>query len=1194
MMKRQIIILWAVTFVIVAASVVAIIINNSQTNPTKNVIKNSSNPSSNNSSQAQSGTSSGTTEDPLENITGEQTGDAIPQTIGQTLMIKRPTVAQTTYDFTNSRFFPKPQNPTAKEIQWINMQDHPYDELMMMETLQGNVNRVTPSIYIVNTQIVEGPKDSSAGKYWLDQMDVTYKDAAGKPIYTKKEVTDPYQMLVDNKDKIKGFILYHPRLVDGAMASGKQNIGLYADTAVLDLTIMMCGAYDAVALTKTQYTILRDKYGLDLKMLGDTTQFMEKNADGTISKNRGSRVVWQKVYDYALAVLAPKMSKVISAHNSGFQAPNFDIMVATRCFVFNRILTVDATEREKDTEIAFTQVTKANTPVIGIWYLEASDEHGLVSVLTEYGKIFMVTYETYNLSWSCGLPWENIPVADKNPENDIKLDKSKIYISFSNTEGDNSSYHYMSVIDKLNDSVRTLEPNKYPTGWNIAPALFEAAPYMVKYYANTWQKMDSVVTCEAGMDYVFKIPPKSTRNQFFAMTDYYMKKIGSSTMRYLNNDIVEPLPYAENVTSLQGVFAGYTGMGFDQYNKPQDASILYRNTVFFKTYDGKTVGDLAKTDAGEPGFYAITLHGFSQGVSTIKDLMSKYDNRFVVVSPDQLVKLYKEYYGSEFKNITQASFKSGSTRDEMGFLFYASDHAAFDKLEGSRYADGKNYFVYKLDVDSSVSKGDLNMMVAGDYQVEISNDYLNWEVVGQGEYGKEKSNLAVNVSKYVAQHKPIYVRVGDRTPTDPDGGSLYSLDFTTEKSGRDNFTIDPDADAAYLTDINSVLSEDGRSGEFVYRLDIKQGVSTGDVVIGSTGTVTAEISSNNKTFKKVTVTSIGNSRYIRLTGISGAVYLKINASDIVTAVKFLKDPDPVNELSFSPIGSIGDTEHGLSLDQSDVSSSNNDSKREITGNNTLIYKFMTSSDVHSADLDLKISGLYKISISKDGIHYQTVKEVQLGSMLSSKNYSVSINPYIDFGKVFYVRFEIANADPDKMLDLYSIRLITDKSSAGFLERLANEVDVSNIIAISSKEELHLLSPTLSTDTSIYVSNGTDTRVVSNTNGAMVYKLDLGQSDKSFWSDLGLNVDEVRTSKIRVDLDIANDYMIEVSKDGTNWTVVSDYGKLVQSAGNRTTEKIAFSKYFSDADKTIYIRIRDSKTFPTGAHNAILYQLLFYY
>jgi hypothetical protein len=1193
-MKRRLIIVLAVTFAFISLFTIVSCSNNHQSSSSKNSLNNSSNSSSSNSSQVNSDSSKDTTKDPLADISGETTGEATTQMVGQTLMVKRPITTPKTYDFTSSRFFPKSEKPTSKEIQWINMMDRPFDELMMMETLQGNVNRVTPSMYIVNGQVVEGPRNISVGKTWLDQMDSIYKDASGKPTYTKREVKDPYQMIIENKDKIKGFILYHPRLVDGAMASGKQNVALYADTAVLDLTLMMCGVNDAVALTQTQYTTLRDKYGLNLKMLGDTTQFMEKNSDGSISKNRGSRVVWQRVYDYALAVLAPKLSKDISAHNSGFQAPSFDIMVATRCFVFNRILDSDATQREKDTEIAFLQVTKVNTPMIGIWYLDAGDEHPLATKATVNGKIFMVTYETYNLSWSYGLPVESIPVTDNNSENDIKLDKSKIYISFSNTEGDNSSYHFMSGMDRLNDPVRLQEPNKYPMGWNMAPALFEAAPYIIKNYANNWQKADSIVSPEGGIDYLIESPPKQTRDEYFAMTDYYMSLTKSNTMRWLYNDVVVPLPYAEGMKKLQGVFAGYVGMGFDKYNKPQDSAFLYRNTVFFKTYDGTALEDLAKVDAGEPGFYAITLAGFSQGVSSIKNLMSKYDDRFVVVSPDQLVKLYKEYYGSEFKNITEASFKSGLTREEMGFLFYASDHTTVDSIEGSRYADGKNYFVYKLDVDKTASKGKLNMVLSGDYQVEVSNDYLNWEVVGQGEYGKEKANLAVDISKYVAQHKPVYVRIGDRTPLDPNGGSIYSLDFTTEKSGRDNFIIDPKADAAYLTDINSTLSDDGRSGEFVYRLDIKQGVPAGDVVIASSGTVTVQISTNNKTFKAVTVTSIGNSRYIRLTGLSGPVYLKIKASDVVSAVKFLKDPEPVKELSFSPIGSIGDLEHSLSLDKSDEYSDNNNSKREVTGNNVLIYKLMTTSDVHDANLDLKISGLYKISISKDGINYQTVKEVQPGSMLSSKNYSVNINKFIDFGKVFYVRFELANADPDKMLELFSIRLITDKSSAGFLERLANEVEVSNKIAIGSKEELNLLSTTLGTDNSIYKDNGNDTRIVSNTNGTIVYKLDFSQANKASWNDMGLNVDEVSISKIRVDLDIGNDYMIEVSKDASNWTVVSDYAKLVQSSTNRKTEKIQFSRYFNDTDKIIYIRVRDSRTFPTGSHNAILYQLLFYY
>lgn len=161
----------------------------------------------------------------------------------------------------------------------------------MMVSLQGNVNREEPSMYVIRDEMVEGSPLNGA-KFWFDTLDETY---TGQEAFTKKPFTDPYLMLKDNKNLIKGAVLYNERIVDASSVSGKDYKTRYADMAVLNLTVMMCGQYEAVALTYEQYNTLKDSYGVTLPVLGDTALFMKHEENGTLSDSKGDRNVWMDV-----------------------------------------------------------------------------------------------------------------------------------------------------------------------------------------------------------------------------------------------------------------------------------------------------------------------------------------------------------------------------------------------------------------------------------------------------------------------------------------------------------------------------------------------------------------------------------------------------------------------------------------------------------------------------------------------------------------------------------------------------------------------------------------------------------------------------------------------------------------------------------------------------------------------------------
>jgi hypothetical protein len=928
-----------------------------------------------------------------------------------------------TIDVKNARTFPKPQQPTSKNIDYIEMDGRPYGDLFMTLSLQGNVNRIQPSIYVVSSQIIEGPKDYSASQYWLDKLDETY---TGKDAFIKNKISDPYEMVKKYSGKIKGYILYNPRLTDKDMVSIQNYSDRYADIAVLNLTIMMCSYYEAIALTQAQVDLLKDKYAVNLKQLGDTNAFMEKNPDGSISANRGSHVVWKNVYEYTLKNLAPNLTHTIIAHNPGFQAPCFDLYISSKCVVYNRIFNAQANEEELQMEKRILNTAKNNAIACGVWYLQ-QDEHSYVSALTESGKLSMVTYETFNLSWSCGLPVEKLPVKEK----DIVLDGSKIYIAFDNTEGDNNSHTFFTMNKMFDDKNRGL----YPFGWTLTPVTFEASPNMIKYYAQNWKKTDALVCAESGLEYTDGAPTGANSDEFFALTDEYLKRIGTSSIRMLSSDIVDPLIYAEKLKNLNTMLLGYNSLAINMFNNNKDANIMYKDTVFFRNYDGTNIKNLYKVEPGTPAFYSISLMGWGQTPSSVVDIVKNLDDRFVVVTPNQLSNLYKQYYGKEFKNINHANFVPIVTREEMGFLYKASNHRNVDTIEQARFAKGQDYFIYKFNFDKNVKSGKMNLLLSGDYQVEVSTDYLNWYVVAKNaKTSTMKDNLSVDLSKFISKSKDIYVRFGNSSNQEDVTSYLYNLNITTDKTALRSLTISPDKDAAYLINGNrSVLNEQGRKGEFIYKFDIAKDIQSGDISLNCIGNAQMQISNDNKKFIVVKLVSQGNSKYAKLDDLKGTIYVKLISDSEISRIMFNEKPKTIKELSFAPINSDTENKYLISSDPTETLDVGYNTRKIVTGNNALIYRFTTGNGINSTILNLKINGKYTIAISNDGENYTVIKSV-FNSENESLNQSIDISKYAK-NKTVYIKFTSNQEAENSSFELYNFAVSTNLSSPAFMKRL---------------------------------------------------------------------------------------------------------------------------------------------------------------
>lgn len=1084
-------------------------------------------------------------------------------------VIQRP-MAEQDYGTDDKVVIPKPVGETLKTVNWINMDEYSNGDLMMMTTLQGNVNRENPSMYVIHDEIIEGPEGFNGSQFWFEQLDTLY---TGSEAFTKVEFTDPYEMILEYKDQIQGAVIYHERLTDEAMASRENYQSRYGDMAVLNLTLMMCGQYDAVALNYVQYNILKEEYGLELEILGDTTKFMEKEEDGSFSQERGSREVWTQVYKYALDTFGETASHEALGHNAGFQAAAFDYYVAHKMFVYNRIFSAEATEEERNLELSMLNVSKPNTPMFGCWYLQA-DEGSFVPLLTENYKFYVVSYESFNVSWTSGLPYEELGVEEEK----LTLDPTKKYVTFTFTEGDNNSY----LQYRMPTMFQSPSKGKYSIGWTIAPACWDMNPNIIRYYRENWSKGDGLAIPEAGVDYVYHTPPVESQDEFFAISDAYFGRVGSGFMRTLQPDVVNPLPYAEKMQNLEAIVCGYLETGNSNYNNDL-SHFLFRDVPVFLNFNGREVHSLIQADGGSPCFYAISLYGWSQDPSTVEAVMDSLGDDYVAVTPKQMADLYRQYYGPEFTDVTEASFQSGMTRSEMGFLYKASAYTDYDAMGGSRMADGENYFIYKFDLADGVKEAKFHVNIKGNYQIEASTDYLNWTVMAKGK-ASEKTMVAFDASAVAKGGQALYLRFGDQTPENGDGVDLYSLYLTTDLAGASAYDISSSEDDAYLV-AGGEKVEGGRRGEFTYLLSLCEDVVSGDLMVAAQE-VTVQISEDNENYKDLPMHKVGNTWYAQLKGLSKKVYLKLNSDGPVSKVRFRKTPDAVTQLSFSPVSNPDTAKYLLSLDEQEVKEASVSSSREVDGNNAMVYRFVTDDKVKEAKLMLNTSGTYALSVSNDGEHYTEIYRTREGEIAPSPN-ALDITNYAAGGQTVYVKMEKAVESSNKPARMLKLRLLTDLTSDSLLYKLDKERDPDAMVRAGTEAELLLLDESQSVNHFLYEESA---RCLNpQENAAFVYKLDTNSDD--FFHALGIEKTEV--TKLRITMLIANAYKVSVSGDGQTWTEVADSNDVgVQSASNQKDLDVALTDAMKDG--VVYVKVSRSSAYEVGkTHDGLMWNMQFY-
>lgn len=921
------------------------------------------------------------------------------------------------------RVFPGPENETKKTLYYIDITGCAYTDMFMSVTLQGLVNRDAPELYLIHDFVVQAASATfNSAQYWFDALDKSYFEEDGStPYFNKVQINSVKEMILKYYDYIDGVVLYHERLVDrNPMAVQNNASAIYGDMAVLNLTSMWCSQKNALPMTEkvlsevNAYLVENGKEALET--IADTRTFM-KQTDGSYDGERSSVEVWYNCYRYALDQAKNgdwTFNDMCLAHNGTFNAANYDYPIAHKVFNYNRIhLSSCSTQQTEELEEEIMDLTKDNTPVIGVFHLgDGGDEEAYVRYQNNHGKYNEVTHETWNLSWTCGLPRET---AEEKGEQ-LTYDDSKIYVAVTYSESDNNSYCHFKLPMVYENETR----GDYRMTWAIAASCVDLNPNVIKYLNATMKEGDGFATGESGIGYV--------RNEnvldeykagFFGISDVYAKYLNGSIRTLLNRlpQSLDYVTYMDNLTAVLGGYSGVSAEGTTEFNSDKN-NYYFQDTPIFQNIccaEAANVEDfLSNIHVNGGTFYSIGLYGWTGcQLSDLFNVYDKFSDKIEFVTQAQLADLYCQKMSQKYNDITDADFDTYSNNEEISYLWYSDDWenaqvAYTDGQEQYRYGEGENYVIYRYDLAEGVTSANFTFDMWGEYKIEVSEDLQNWATMVSQDYNEAKHQAKFKLPSKLAG-KAVYVKITDSTPEDGSGFRIYHSNMQTNLSTTGEVSFDTRYDAAYL--VSSAKTDDSgyRTGETVYKFPLSTSAKAINISADAEGGLKMYISVDGKNFFERTMNKYSRSQYdgygdlyyITLSDVAQNLYVKFVTDGALKQVR-VNEINTVSTFEFSPVSCDFDIANRTFANELSQTTKGTGSACKIGNTDVLQYAFILDKDNLSPILKLNAQGMFKLEISANGKDWIALKNVEEGENIDSE-LVFDISSYAKTDNVFYVR-----------------------------------------------------------------------------------------------------------------------------------------------------------------------------------------------
>ncbi len=508
--------------------------------------------------------------------------------------------------------FPRALKPAPRQIVF-DLQAQPYDRRMLLLCLQGLVNRERPALYAILDE---------TDRHWLDWM----KQRGW--VESEETVVDPMTLVARYREKIKGAVIYDPRL-----ASSK------------NVAMMIASLKDGVVVSPQLARELR------LPVLEDLRGRWKTHAE---AYRWASDTLWPQLNPYVMACLYPESADGLR-----------DYLYQQRVFTFwitgpidGALPGGDPTAEARVVEEVLAKAP-ANIPMMGFPW--AGDDVGIgegggVRLFAQYGKFLVGAVGVANLSVHSGY---SAPAFKQRPAPAIGLQADKIYVTWLMSDGDN-----LPVLSKGNfpQLWRDKARGRVPIAWSLSPCAALLIPAVVDYYYETASENDAFVCSVSGVGYTY---PDDYAQRFdaAARTRLFGDFLGLTRDTLPRSDlrqiwimgVSQPEMinrYAAELPGIDAIFPDY-GKRLDRYAEtfypaargvPVFHAVTHWEVGATRTRKVERLVDELRraTPAESPAFLHAFIWNWGADLSILPEVMERLGPQYVAVGPAQLAALAKQ------------------------------------------------------------------------------------------------------------------------------------------------------------------------------------------------------------------------------------------------------------------------------------------------------------------------------------------------------------------------------------------------------------------------------------------------------------------------------------------------------------------------------------------------------------------------
>lgn len=504
-----------------------------------------------------------------------------------------------------STFQPKMPAP-ARRLFVADVRGLEPEQQLVLVTLQGIVNRVQPRIYLIS---------SDDDPFWLADLE--------KQGHIDQAITvaDPMSLVQTFRASIKGAVVADPKV--------------YVSP---NIAVSIAGLDDLVVATPALAARLKLPIRTDLR--------------GRFKDNAHAlRFLRTDLLPRANPFLSICLDPPMLGNGS------IDQVVAGRGLAFwitgpkQAGLPGASMTRELEEIKQLFAAMPLGSVVRGFWWhgenVGLSESEG-VSLGSRFGKITLVSDYTRNFSVLSGVPLRELK---QKLAPAPKLDRSKVYIAFTMSDGDNMStwpgYFRNYFQDPLHGTIAV--------GWGMSPALLDCAPSVAKWFYDRATPNDEFICDVSGVGYMY--PPdwatalrdrQGAFRAFYGETQRAMERMDMKTIRLMNVRTEDIPMVGALLPKIEYLVPDYGWSGPRTYEE-FTYTLPTGQPVFRAALEGQGQGPREKAarlrrraGAARPAFLNAFIWNWGSKLSDLKAMLEILGPEYVAVTPSQLNALYRQ------------------------------------------------------------------------------------------------------------------------------------------------------------------------------------------------------------------------------------------------------------------------------------------------------------------------------------------------------------------------------------------------------------------------------------------------------------------------------------------------------------------------------------------------------------------------